>query len=84
MKYKFHFQNAKFFFILSIVGPPPPPPPPLPLSAGELNLLPNFQKKGEAWQDLNFERGFAGKEEVTFFRGGLQLLQKNTLKSESI
>ena len=24
----------------------------------------------EAWQDLNFERGFAGKEGVTFFRGG--------------
>ena len=40
--------------------------PPL-LSAGGLNLLPNFQKGG-AWQELNFEKGVAGKEGVTFFR----------------
>ena len=40
-----------------------------PLSAGleegggDLNLQPNFQKKGEAWHDLNFQRGITGKEE---------------------
>ena len=47
---------------------------------GGLNLLPNFQEGG-AWQDLNFGRGIAGKEGVTF-SGGLQFLQKNKLKSE--
>ena len=29
----------------------------------DLNLQPNFQKKGEAWHDLNFQRGITGKEE---------------------
>ena len=39
------------------------------LSAGGLNLLPNLQKGG-AWQDLNFDRGVAGKEGGNFFQGG--------------
>ena len=34
-----------------------------------LNLQPNFQKGG-TWQDLNFLRGVAGKEGVSFFREG--------------
>ena len=50
----------------------------------ELNLLPNFQKKkggGGAWQDLNFQKGVAGKEGVIFLGGGgLQLLQKKKTK----
>ena len=42
--------------------------PPPPLSAGgALNLLQNFQKGG-AWQDLNIERGVAGKEGGNFFQ----------------
>ena len=49
-----------------IVGTPP-------LSAGRggagLSLQPNFQKGG-ASQDLNFYRGVAEKEGVTFFRRG--------------
>ena len=40
-----------------------------------LNRQPNFQK-GEAWQDLNFMRGVAGKEGGNFSRVGLQFLQK--------
>ena len=39
-----------------------------PLSAGGLNLLPNFQKGG-IWEDFNFERGLPDKRGVTFFRG---------------
>ena len=51
-------------------------PPPSPLSSGgELNLLPNFQKGG-VWQDLNFERGVAGKEVGNFFQEGLQFYKK--------
>ena len=40
------------------------------MGGGDLNLLPNFSKKGGAWQDLNFEKGVAGKEGGNFFRGG--------------
>ena len=48
-----------------------------PLSAGgELRFLPNFQKGGEAWEDLNFKRGLLGKTGVTFFRGRVQFLHK--------
>ena len=52
---------------------------------GGLNLLQNFQKGGP-WQDLNFERGIAGKEGVTFLWGeGVQFLQKKKqLKSQMI
>ena len=63
-------------------------PPPL-LSAGGmvgggggLNLLPNFQKGGRAWQGLNFERGVPGKEGLTFFRGRGYNFYKKKLKSE--
>ena len=55
-----------------------------PLSAGGRRGWTSNQifKKG-GWQDLNFKKGDAGKEEVTFFReGGLQIPQKNKLKSE--
>ena len=40
--------------------------------------VPNFQKDrgGGAWQDLNFLRGVAGKEEDDFFQGSLQFLHK--------
>ena len=34
-----------------------------------------FSKRG-AWQDLNFERGVAGKEGVTFFKGYCHFYQK--------
>ena len=44
-----------------------------------MNLLPNFQKGGA--QDLNFEKGVAGKEGVTFFRG-VAIFTKKKLKSE--
>ena len=54
---------------------------PLPFLLGGLNLLPNFQKRG-AWQDLDFERGIAGKEGVTFFRWSCNFHKKNKLKSE--
>ena len=51
-------------------------------SAGEwLSLLPSFQKE-VAWQDLNFKRGFAGKEGVNFFREELQFLYKKKHKSK--
>ena len=40
-----------------------------------------FKNRGEAWQDLRFSRGVAGKEGVTFFMGGVQCLDKNKLKS---
>ena len=44
--------------------------PPLPfLLGGGVELPTKFSKRG-TWQDLSFERGVAGKEEVTFFRGG--------------
>ena len=33
-------------------------------------------QKGGAWQDLNSERGVAGKEGGNFFQGGLEFLQK--------
>ena len=46
-----------------------------------LSLLTNFQKE-RAWQDLNFKRGFAGKEVVNFFREELQFLHKNKHKSK--
>ena len=59
----------------------PPLPPPLFLLE-VLNLLPNFFKKGGAWQDLNFERGVAGKEGGSFFQGGLQFYKKTQLKPE--
>ena len=55
-------------------------PPFLLWQRGGLSLLPNFQKKWRAGQDLNFERGVTGKEGVTFFRGRVQFLQKK-LKS---
>ena len=35
---------------------------------GRLNLLPIF-KKGEAWQDLNFESRVARKEKSDLFQG---------------
>ena len=38
-------------------------------------------KKGGPWPDLRFWRGVAGKEGVTFFRGGCNFLTKNNLKS---
>ena len=47
-----------------------------PLSAGGLNLLQNFQKRGRAWQDLNFYRGVGGKEGVAIFS------KKDKLKSD--
>ena len=41
-----------------------------------------FKKGGEGtWQDLNFERGVAGKERATFFRGGCNFYKNNKLKS---
>ena len=46
-----------------------------------VELPTKFSKKG-AWQDLNFQRGLAGKEGSNFFQGGLQFLQKKQLKSE--
>ena len=58
------------------------PPPPF-CWGREMNVLPNFQKEG-AWQDLNFKRGFAGKEGVTFFRGACKFYKKTKLKSEII
>ena len=60
----------------------------LPISAGELNLLPNFQKKmGEGKLDMNtiFRWGLLGKIGVRYFRiwvGGVQFLHKDKLKSE--
>ena len=49
---------------------------------GGLSLQPNFQKGG-AWQDFNFQRGVAGKEQGDFFQGDrLQFLHKSKLKSE--
>ena len=32
-------------------------------------------KKGGAWQDLNFQRGVAGKEEDDFFQGAREWVQ---------
>ena len=41
-----------------------------PLSAdGELRFLPNFQRGGEALEDLNFKKGAAGKDGCDFFQG---------------
>ena len=42
---------------------------------GGINLLPNFQKGG-AWQDLNFERGVAGKQGSNFFQEGVAIFTK--------
>ena len=39
-------------------------------SAGGLNLLQNFQKRGGGLTGPSFFKGVAGKEGVTFFRGG--------------
>ena len=51
-----------------------------PLSAGGLNLLPNFQKGVLA--GLQLWEGVTGKEGVTFFRGGCNFYKKTKLKSE--
>ena len=48
----------------------------------DLNLLPNFQKKGGDQQDLSFQRGVAGKEGGNFFQGVCNFYIKNKLKSE--
>ena len=56
-----------------------PPPPPFLWDKGL--SLPNFQKK-RAWQDLNFERRVAGKEEGNFSQRGCNIYKKNKLKSE--
>ena len=45
---------------------------------GGVKVLPNFLKKGVAWQDLNFYRGVAGKEWVTFFKRGCNFYIKKT------
>ena len=49
------------------------PPPPF-CKGGGLSLQPNFQKGGLTGPQLL--EGVAGKEGVTFFRGGLQLSHK--------
>ena len=57
----------------------------LSISAGGLNLLPNFQKKrgGRLGMITIFRWGLLGKIGVIFIRGvGVQLLHKNKLKSE--
>ena len=36
---------------------------------GGFNLQPNFQNLTGAWQDLNFEREFAGEEGSDFIQG---------------
>ena len=57
--------------------------PPTPVSAGRgWTSCQIFKKDRGARQDLNFERGVAGKEGDNFFQEGLQFLQKNKLKSE--
>ena len=38
--------------------------------------------RGRARQDLNFEKGFVGKERGNFFHGGLQFYKNIKLKSE--
>ena len=50
------------------------------LSAGGLNLLPNFPKKG-CLTGLQLREGVAGKEGGNFF-SGVAILQKIKLKSE--
>ena len=52
-----------------------------PLSAGGLSLQPNFQKGG-AWQDLNFQKGVAGKKVDDFLQMGYNFYIKNKLKPE--
>ena len=57
----------------------------LSISAGGLNLLPKFQKKGGRGLGMIiiFRWGLLGKMEVRFFwREVLQFLHKNKLKSE--
>ena len=49
---------------LNIVGTPLP----TRSGGGGFSLQPNF-KNGRAWQDLNFWRGFTGKEGGDFFEG---------------
>ena len=56
-----------------------------PLSSGKrggLILLPNFQEKEGAWQDLNFQRVVACKKGGDFFQGGwgCSFYIKNKLK----
>ena len=54
-------------------------PPPPPFLLGGLNLQPNFEK-GRPLQDLNFEKGVAGKEGGNFFQGeGLQFKKKSKI-----
>ena len=51
--------------------------PPHPLSAGGGFEPPtNFSKRGGARQDLNIERGFAGKQWGNFFQGGCNFYKK--------
>ena len=40
-----------------------------------------FSERG-AWQDLNFERGVAGKEEGNIFQEGCNFYKKSKLKCE--
>ena len=62
----------------------------LSISAGGLNLLPNFQKRegGRLGMIPLFRWGLLGKMEVRLFRGGcvfrgmVQFLPKNRLKTE--
>ena len=56
----------------------PLPPPPF---CREVEPQPNFQKGG-SWQDLNFQRGVAGKREMIFLGGGCNFYIKNKLKFE--
>ena len=56
---------------------------PHPFSAWGVEPPTKFSKRMcGAWQDLNFERRVAAKEEGNFFSGGIKILQKNNLQSE--
>ena len=55
----------------------------VPLSAGELNFQPNFQKGGDLKGSLLLEGGYWKRGGVIFLRGGGAIFtQKNKLKSE--
>ena len=55
-----------------------------PLSAGGGGVVPptTFSKQGGAWQDLNFQRGLAGKERGDFFQRVQFFFIEIKLKSE--
>ena len=63
-------------------------PPSPPSSAGRVggwgsfDPPTKFSKRGEAWQDLNFQREIAEKEGADLIQGLCSFYIKNTLKSE--